>query len=200
MLQDRRRKMFRDLVKANRSYRGFDESRDVSREELLEMVDCARLAASSVNQQPLRYYLAWEKEEVAKIQRMTKWARGLPQMELPHKGMCPTAFIVICQDTDIWESLARFQKDVGIVAQTILLAATEMGLGGCMIGNFNAGEVKENLELAENLAPLLIVAIGKPAEEIVLTEIGPEESTAYYRDENDVHYVPKRRLNDILIN
>lgn len=192
--------MFRDLVKANRSYRGFDESRDVSREELLEMVDCARLAASSVNQQPLRYYLAWEKEEVAKIQRMTKWARGLPQMELPHKGMCPTAFIVICQDTDIWESLARFQKDVGIVAQTILLAATEMGLGGCMIGNFNAGEVKENLELAENLAPLLIVAIGKPAEKIVLTEIGPEESTAYYRDEDDVHYVPKRRLNDILIN
>ena len=192
--------MFKDLVKANRSYRGYDESRRVTREELLEMVDCARLAASSVNRQPLQYYLAWEKERVDQIQRMTKWARGLPQMELPHRGMCPTAFIVICQNTELGESLARFQKDIGIAAQTILLAATEMGLGGCMIGNFHAGEVKETLGLAPELAPVLIVAIGKPAEKIILTEAGTGESVDYYRDENDVHYVPKRRLEDVIVN
>ncbi|MDO4323550.1 MAG: nitroreductase family protein [Lachnospiraceae bacterium] len=192
--------MLKDLVKANRSYRGYDESRRIAREELTDMVDCARLAASSVNQQPLRYYLAWEKEEVDKIQAMTKWARGLPELELPHKGMCPTGFIVICQDTRVWESLARFQKDVGIAAQTILLRAAEMGLGGCMIGNFNAGEVKEKLGLAEYLAPMLIVAIGKPAEKVVITEVSEGDSIAYYRDENDVHYVPKRKLEDILLN
>lgn len=192
--------MLKDLIKANRSYRGYDESRRVTKEELLDMVDCARLSASSVNQQPLRYFLAWEKEDVERIQPLTAWARGLPEMKLPHDGMCPTAFIVICQDTRVWESLARFQKDVGIAAQSILLRAAEMGLGGCMIGNFSAGKVKEELSLAEYLAPLLIVAVGKPAEQVVLTEIREGEPTAYYRDENDVHYVPKRRLEDIVLN
>lgn len=191
--------MIKDLVKQNRSYRGYDESRRVTEAELREMVDCARLTASSVNMQPLKYYLAWEKDEVDRIQALTAWARGLPEMTLPHEGMRPTAFIVICQDKSIQESLARFQKDVGIAAQTILLAAVEMGLGGCMIGNFGADSVRQELGLSENLAPLLIVAIGKPAEKVVLTEVGEGESVAYYRDENDVHYVPKRRLEDIII-
>ena len=191
--------MLKDLIRANRSCRGYDESRKITREELLELVDCARLTASSINMQPICYYLAWEKEEVDRIQGLTKWAGALPQMELPHPGMRPTAFIVICQDTEVSASLAKFQKDVGIAAQTMLLAATEMGLGGCMIGNFPAGTLKETLGLPENLAPLLVVAIGKPAEKIVLTEIGKEESTNYYRDENDVHYVPKRKLEDIAL-
>ena len=158
--------MLKDLIRANRSCRGYDESRKITREELLELVDCARLTSSSTNIQPLRYYLAWEKEEVDRIQGLTKWAGALP-----HPGMRPTAFIVICQDTAVSASLVRFQKDVGIAAQTMLLAATEMGLGGCMIGNFPAGTLKAELCLPENLAPLLVVAIGKPAEKIVLTEI-----------------------------
>lgn len=191
--------MFHDLVRKNRSYRGFDESRKIKKEELLHMVDCARLAPSSVNGQPFKYYLAWEPEVVAKIQGMTKWARALPDMVLPHEGKCPTGFIVICQDTTIGESLARYQKDVGIVAQTILLAATEMELGGCMIGNFGADTVKKTLDLAEHLAPMLIVAIGKPDEEIVLTDVLADGSVAYYRDDKDVHYVPKRSLEDIVI-
>lgn len=191
--------MLKDLIKANRSCRGYDESRKITREELLELVDCARLTPSSTNIQPLRYYLAWEKEEVDRIQGLTKWAGALPQMELPHPGMRPTAFIVICQDTAVSASLVRFQKDVGIAAQTMLLAATEMGLGGCMIGNFPAGTLKAELCLPENLAPLLVVAIGKPTEKIVLTEIKEGESTDYYRDENDVHYVPKRKLADIVL-
>ena len=190
--------MLKDLIRANRSCRGYDESRKITKEELLELVDCARLTPSSTNMQPLRYYLAWEKEEVDRIQGLTKWAGALQQMELPHPGMRPTAFIVICQDTAVSASLARFQKDVGIAAQTMLLAATEMGLGGCMIGNFQAGILKAELGLPESFAPLLVVAIGKPAEKIVLTEIKEGESTDYYRDENDVHYVPKRKLADIV--
>lgn len=191
--------MLKDLVTKSRSYRGYNENRKVTKEELLEMVECARLCPSSVNAQPFCYYLAWEPEEVEKIQALTNWARALPQMTLPHPGKCPTAFIVILQDTTIGESLARYQKDVGIVAQTMLLAAAEMGLGGCMIGNYNAGKVKEALALDEKYAPMLIVAIGEPAEEIVLKEVEPWESMAYYRDENDVHYVPKRKLKDIVI-
>lgn len=192
--------MIRDLAMKSRSYRGYDESRKVTREELISMVECARLAPSSVNMQPLRYYLACDEETVNKIQLLTGWARALPQLNLPHPGKRPTAFIVICQDLERNQALERFQKDVGIVAQTILLAATEMGLGGIMIGNYNPDKVREALELPETLRPMLIVAIGKPDEEIILTEIGPDGSLNYYRDENDVHYVPKRRLEDLLIN
>ncbi len=191
--------MLIDLVKMNRSYRGFDEQRIISKEELMELVDYTRFTASSVNAQPLKYCLVCEKVQVEKIQELTKWGRALPHLELPHKGKRPTGFIVICQDTTIGESLARYQKDIGIAAQTILLAAVEHGLGGCMIGNFNAGHVKKQLDLREEIIPVLIVAIGKPEEEIVLAEAEPGGDISYYRDENDVHYVPKRRLEDIIL-
>ena len=191
--------MIRDLVVKSRSFRGYDESRRVTRDELLELVDCARFAPSSVNRQPFQYLLIWEKEEVDRLQPLTGWARGLPDMKLPHPGKCPTAFIVICQNTEWDEDLKRYLRDVGAVAQTMLLAATEAGLGGIMIGSFNPKRVAEAMNLPETIVPMLVVAFGKPDEEIVMTEVGPGENLKYYRDENDVHYVPKRRLEDIVL-
>ena len=190
--------MIIDLVKKNRSYRGYDHSRKITREELLSLVEAARLCPSSVNIQPLKYFLAYEEGIVSAVQGETKWARGLPEMTLPHSGKEPSAFIVICQDAEIDSNLSRYQKDVGIVAQTMLLAAVEMDLGGCMIGNFNAGSLQRTIGLPENLHPLLVVAIGKPDEEIILTEI-KDGKTGYYRDEKDRHYVPKRALKDLIV-
>lgn len=82
----------------------------------------------------------------------------------------------------------------------MLLAATELGLGGCMIGNFDAGQVRQALELPEAMAPVLILAIGKPDETIVLTEVGEDGDTNYYRDKQDIHYVPKRPLSALILN
>ncbi|MCR4615855.1 MAG: nitroreductase family protein [Clostridiales bacterium] len=189
--------MLKDLLKLNRSYRGYDESYTVTEEQLRKYVDLTRYAASSVNLQPLKYHISYEKDEVAAVQSMTKWARALPDMTLPHDGMHPTAFIIICQDTELAPNTAMFLKDVGIVAQTVLLAAVEDGIGGCMIGNFPPDKISEMLGFPENIVPLLILAIGKPAETVVLTDVKPDGSTKYYRDENDVHYVPKRKLEDL---
>ena len=191
--------MIIDLVKKNRSYRGYNHDRKLTKEELLSFVSCARLTASSINIQPLKYYLAWEDKEVSQIQTMTAWARALPDLKLPHPGMEPTGFIIICHDTGIAPNPARFHKDVGIVAQTMLLAAVEQGLGGCMIGNFSPSAVPETLHLKESLVPQLIVAFGEPAEEIELVDIDEGEDTNYYRDAQDVHYVPKRKLEDLVI-
>lgn len=191
--------MLKELVIKNRSYRGFDENYSFTKEQLERYIDLTRYTASSVNAQPLKYKIVYEKNEVEAVRPLTRWARALPDMVLPHPNMHATAFIIICQDTDISPNLARYQKDIGIVAQTITLAAVEDGLGGCMIGNFTPDDVKETLNLAENLTPMLIIALGKPAEEIVIKEIDNGESTKYYRDENDIHYVPKRKLKDILI-
>ena len=191
--------MILELAMKNRSYRGYDESYRFTKEELMELVNVTRYAASSVNRQPFAYYIAWEKDEVDKIQKLTKWARGLPQMTLPHPGMCPTGWVIVLHNTDWAPNVERFRQDRGIVAQTLLLAAAEKGLGGCMIGNYVADEVKAALDLPENMVPVLLIALGKPAEEIVITEVGEDGNVNYYRDENDVHYVPKRKLEDIIL-
>ena len=191
--------MLEELVKKNRSYRGYDPSVRLTRKDLLELVDLTRYTASSVNEQPLRYYIAWEKEEVEKILPLTMWARALKDIQLPHPGKEPAAFIIICQDMNISSNTTRFQRDVGIAAQTMLLAAVERGLGGCMIGSFYKPQLKELLHLPDDVEPNLVVALGKPAEKVVLTDVGEDGSTKYYRDAEDVHYVPKRSLADLVL-
>ncbi|MBO5999028.1 MAG: nitroreductase family protein, partial [Lachnospiraceae bacterium] len=160
--------MLYDLVVKNRSYRGYDHSVKLTRQQLERYVEHARLCASSVNRQPFKYFLACDEETVAVIQAQTGWARALPQMKLPHPGKEPSAFIVICQDDTLDANLNRYQKDVGIVAQTMLLAAVEEGLGGIMIGNFSPAKISEALSLPPHIVPLLIVAFGKPDETVVL--------------------------------
>ncbi|MBQ8599724.1 MAG: nitroreductase family protein [Oscillospiraceae bacterium] len=192
--------MFRDLVLKNRSCRGYDESYQFSREELLDFVDLARQTAASANIQPLKYHIAYEKEQVAQIQPLTRWAGSLPQLHLPYPGTGPTAFITICQDMSINNHPTSFLLDVGITAQTILLAATEKGLGGCMIGSFQKEELKALLKLPEQMEPKLVIALGKPAEEIILVEPKEDGSVKYYRSEDGkTHYVPKRKLEDIIL-
>ncbi len=192
--------MLQELILKNRSYRGFDSSVVVTREQLLDMVDCARLSPFSQNFQSFRYFLSCDADTNAIIQPLTGWARALPDRVLPKPGEEPTAFLVMCYDNTIGPGAQRFLKDVGIAAQSILLRATEMGLGGIMIGNFSAQKVAEALKLPENLEVQLIIAIGKPMETVVLCDVGEDGNVNYYRDENDVHYVPKRKLADLVIN
>lgn len=189
--------MFKDLVMRNRTCRGYDESYSIDRETLLELVDLTRFTASSANLQPLKYFVAHEKSMVDRIQPLTKWAGALSHLHLPYPGMRPTAFIVICQDNSISSATAML-KDVGIVAQTITLGAAEKGLGCCMIGSFELAALKTLLDLPEHIDPKLVIALGKPAETVVLTE-ATDGKTTYYRDENGVHYVPKRKLEDIFL-
>ena len=83
--------------------------------------------------------------------------------------------------------------------KTRQIAAVEKGLGGLMIGNFDGAALAAERRYPEHLVPQLVIALGKPAETIVLTEVGPDGSTAYWRDDQDVHYVPKRRLEDVVV-
>lgn len=188
----------KNLLMKSRSYRGFDHSYQFTYEQLYEYIDCIRYCPSTLNLQPLKYYLAYQEEDVAKIQAKTGWARNLKGMRLPLPGKEPTAFIVICQDTTIEEDLNRFKRDVGIVAQSILLCATEEGLGGCMIGSFSPVLIAKELHLKEHIVPQLIVALGKPDEEIQIVDV-KDNQTEYYRDENGIHYVPKRKTEDMIL-
>lgn len=192
--------MFLDLVKQARSHRGFRQDRKVTRQELEHLVECARFTPAARNDQVLKYYLAERPETVAAIQPLTKWAGALAELHLPRKGAEPVAYIVICLDGSLAENPAPYQRDVGIVAQTMLLAAAEMGLNGCMIGSFAAGELREKLGLPEAIKPQLLLALGEGTDRIVMIDVGENGSTTYYRDAEDTHYVPKRTLEQLILN
>ncbi len=189
--------MIKDIVKQTRSYRSFDESRRISREELTELVDSARLTASTRNMQPLKYRLVHTPDECDTMLSLTGWAAGLKGTKLPPDGHAPTAYIVICCDMRLVENHVPFLRDTGIAAQTIMLSATELGLGGCMIGSFNAERVSEALSIPQDVKPMLVLGLGKPDENVVLVE-SENGNTAYWRDEN-AHYTPKRKLEDVIL-
>ncbi|BBB89703.1 MAG TPA: nitroreductase family protein [Methylomusa anaerophila] len=188
--------MLSDIVKANRSYRRFFEQETVTRDTLLTLVDYARLVPSGGNKQALRYYIACEQVLNGQIFAALGWAGYLKEWDGPVAGERPAAYIVLVQDKS-YKMVTGF--DAGIAAQTILLGATEIGLGGCMIGNIQHAKLQAVLNLADNFEILLVIALGKPKETVVIEKIEADDDIRYWRDEHQVHHVPKRQLKDIII-
>jgi len=188
--------MIRDLIVKNRSYRRFHEEVDIKLETLRELVDLARLSASAKNSQPLKYILSCDRKKNSLIFPHLVWARFLTNWPGPAEGERPSAYIVILGDTEV----SRFwDYDAGIAAQSILLGATEKGLGGCMIANINREGLRKALEIPPRYEILLVLALGKPKEEVVIETVGPDGNTRYWRDDKGIHHVPKRPLDEIII-
>jgi nitroreductase len=188
--------MIRDLILKNRSYRRFNEDVTVDRETLRELVDLARCSASASNRQPLKYYLSCTPETNARIFPTLRWAAALTNWPGPSEGERPSAYIIILGDTAISKT---FGVDHGIAAQSIMLGAVDRGLGGCMLASVDRDRLRELLDIPEQYEILLVMALGSPKEKVVLEELEPAADFRYWRDENSVHHVPKRRLNDIII-
>lgn len=187
--------MLEELLKQNRSTRGFDETQKIDRETLKKWISYTRYCGSAANLQPLKYCLLHEKNDVEGLLSLTKWAGALPNEHLPKSNQHPVAFIVILNDTTI--SNGRFvMADVGIAAQTLLLSAVEEGYAGCMIGAFDPNKVQAYLHLEDHLVPRLLIALGKGTEQIQLVD--HTDSIQYYRKDG-VHYVPKRTMDEILV-
>ena len=178
------------LLKRNRSYRGYDPSRVVSREELIQLLEVTRWIGSGMNAQPLRYRLVCGADAALAHPHVTLGS-ALPE-HVPHPGKEPPAYIVVCSAA----TGRAVDIDLGIAAQSILLRAVEKGLGGIFILNFRAQELQSALGLP--LPPIAVIAIGKPAENIFLVDAKPGESLSYYRKDG-VHFVPKLSVEDILI-
>ena len=186
------------LITASRSFRSFDRSVRPSHELLLQLVDCARLSPSSINLQMLKYRLVEREEECAALFPLTRWAGRIKDQRIPPEGHEPTAYILICADNRVTPNAEKFQIDVGIVAQSMMLAAREAGFGGCMIGSFSKAETAALLSLPEGLQPQLFLALGKPDEEITLLDADAEADVGYFRKDGR-HYVPKRRREDLIL-
>ena len=180
------------LLRCNRSYRGYDTKFEVRPDQLRRIIETATLCPSARNQQVLRFrpVLTDESDKVLKHIRL---GGALPELHLPFPDTEPRAFVVICS---VVEESKYVDIDLGIVAQTMLLQATELGLGGICIGAFDHKEIREELNLPYE--PLLVIAFGRPAEHIELVECGEGDNLTYYRNDG-IHYVPKIRVDELII-
>ena len=185
----------KDLVIKTRSYRRFDECYEIETETLENLVNLARLSASIANKQPLKYLIYNAPELCDKIFPTLAWAGYLSDWPGPEKGEKPSAYIIVLGDKEITES---FGVDHGIAAQSIMLGATEKGLGGCILASIKKEELKKKLEIPDRFEILLVLALGKPVEKVIIDEV-KNDNIKYWRDESNTHHVPKRSLDDIIL-
>jgi nitroreductase len=187
---------FTELLRRNRSYRRFHQDQAVDEATLRELVDVTRLCPSAANRQPLKYVTSSTPDRNARIFAHVRWAAALTDWPGPAEGERPSAYIVILGDTRI---ATNFHCDHGIVAQSMLLAAAERGLGGCIIGSIDRPKLRETLAVPDHLEILLVLALGSPAETVVLEMDKTPDDVPYWRDDQGVHHVPKRSLDEVLI-
>lgn len=186
----------KELVLKNRSYRRFYQDLPVEQDTLRQLVDLARLSASGANRQPLKYLLSCDPEKNALVFPQLGWAAYLKDWPGPAEGERPSAYIIILGDRGI---KASFDPDQGIAAQSILLGATERGLGGCIIATIRKEKLRQALRIPEQYEILLVLALGKPKEIVRIEPVGPDGNIKYWRDEEGTHHVPKRSLNEIIL-
>lgn len=188
--------MIYELVKKNRTYRRFHQEVKVERSTLEELVELARLSSCGANLQSLKYILSCDAEKNSRIFPHLRWAGYLKDWDGPEEGEKPSAYIVMLGDNAI--SKNHFW-DHGIACQSILLGACEKGLGGCMFGAIDRAGLTDALGIPEQYEVLLVIALGKPKEKVVLEEISDPADVKYWRDGQGVHHVPKRKLQDLIV-
>lgn len=188
--------MLKELVRKSRSVRRFEQSHEVPMDTLRELVELARLSPSGSNLQSLKYVISNDAEKNATIFEQLAWAGYLKDWAGPEEGERPSAYIIILGDSTISKS---FGCDHGITAQTMMLGAAEKGLGGCIVGSVRRAELTARLQIPPQFEILLVLALGKPKEEVVIEPIAQDGSVRYWRDEQEVHHVPKRALDDLIL-
>ena len=187
--------MIKELVYKNRSYRRFHQNEKISMDTLEELVDLARHSACGANLQSLKYILSCDPETNELIFKRLGWAAYLKDWKGPAESEKPAAYVVLMGDTRIHKN---FFCDHGIACQSMLLGAVEKGLGGCILASVNRDGLRKDLSIDDHLDILLVLALGKPAEEVKLQYIQTSDSIKYWRDDDGVHHVPKRPLEEII--
>jgi len=188
--------MLEDLVKKSRSYRRFLENERISIDFLTYLISLTRFCPSAANLQPLKYILSTNREKNKLIFNTLSWAAYLKDWKGPKEGERPSAYIVMLGDKNIAKD---FRYDAGICAQTIMLGATEKGFGGCILASINRDKLREGLDIPEDFEILLVLALGKPNETVVIEDMKDAKDIKYWRDEKGIHHVPKRLLNDLIL-
>lgn len=185
----------RELIEKNRTYRRFYQEVEVSMETLRGLIDLARLSSTGGNLQSLKFLLSQTPETNERIFKTLKWAGYLKDWNGPEEGEKPSAYVVVLHDQKISKG---FFWDHGIAVQSILLGATEQGLGGCQFDAINRVSLAQELCLPDHLEIVTVIALGKPKEVVVIEKLDESGDVKYWRDQQGIHHVPKRSLDDLI--
>lgn len=192
-------KEVRQLIERTRTVRRYTENEPISEEDLRQLVDLTRLGGSARNAQSLKYMIVTEPKLRARIFNMVKWAGYLKDWPGPVEGERPSAFVVCLLDRKLCPGPEREAFfDLGIATQNLLLGAAEKGIYGCRIAAFSR-DISKILYLDPRFKVMLVLALGYPAEKVVLEKMKANGDIRYWRDKDGVHHVPKRSLDDILV-
>jgi nitroreductase len=147
-----------EAIRTRRSIRAFTQEA-VAEADLQTLLQAATASASGGNVQPWAFLVIREPRRLAALCALAPGLIGQP-----------TAVVAICLDTErarrlggpLGEKLAWM--DIGLATQNLLLAAHDQGLGACPIGSFHQGAVALFLGLPPEVQPVLLVALGHPAQ------------------------------------
>jgi len=181
-----------EAILSRRTIRRFKQ-KPVDVKLLKKFVNAARVAPSAANLQPLEYFIISEKKLCARVFETLGWAGYIKPKWTPDESEQPTSYIVIL----VREDLNKYYKwDVGLSAENIMLVAEEENIGSCILLNINRKKLREILGIPDSLYIDSVIALGYKSETAIMEDM--VDSVEYYRDENDVLHVPKRKITGIL--
>lgn len=190
--------MIKDIIKKSRSYRIFDENYKLSKQDLIDLIELARFSPCGKNGQYLRFIPIYKEEVLKEIYPCLAWAAYLKDWKGPTEGERPTGIIlVVSKEGNLNDPILAC--DMGIVSQSIMLGAVEKNLGGCMIRALNRNKIYDVLNLSDDYIIHIALAIGKPAQEVIIENIHENEDIKYWMDKDNTHHVPKIILEDLII-
>ena len=181
-----------NAILTRRSIRRFKQQ-PIDKELLIKFVDAARVAPSAANLQPLEYVIVNDKKLCEEIFGTIGWAAYIKPKWSPNKGERPIAYIIILTK-DIENKW--YTRDVGLASENIVLMAESENIGTCILLNIDREKIQNVLKIPKSLHVDSAIALGYKNEHPVLEEF--KDSVKYWRDENEVLHVPKRKLNEIL--
>ncbi len=186
----------REALLRSRSCRRFYQDYIIPENDLLTIADAARLSPSGRNIQALKFLISCRPELNSRIFPTLAWAGYLTDWAGPEEGERPSAYIIQLLDKSITPNI--MSEDCGITAQSMLLQATELGYGGCIIAAVRRKELHAALELDDRYTVMNVIALGKPKETVVIEDMKDGEYR-YWRDADGTHHVPKRSLDELVI-
>jgi nitroreductase len=164
----------RDAIRGRRSTRRFGDE-PVDARDVEQLIEAGIWAPSGGNAQTWRFIIVRDEERIGKLRMVSP---GLPGP--------PPCVMAICQDMELAERRgARLGRekltlfDSAMAAQNVLLAGHALGLGTCVVASFHGRAVKDILGIPAEVEPILLVAVGRPAEVPAAPERRREEVVFY---------------------
>ena len=186
------------LLEGRRTYRRFDESRQIPDEVIADMKRAAQLSSSAMNRQPLKYIYIRTPETVNAVFDITSWGSAIPNGEgRPKVGERPTLFVAVLTEKALQTKFTPF--DEGLAASNITLAAYAHGVGSCILGSVKIDALRELLSIDESLDVSCVIGFGYPTHESHVIEVGEGEDIKYYFDEKRDYVVPKKRIDTVTV-